>query len=277
MLSAFVPGTRGWRSGTTTKCSASRGTPPEADVKKAYRRLAMKHHPDRNPDNPEAEGSFKEAKEAYEVLSDADKRAAYDQFGHAGVSGSAGHGRRLRRPATRSATSSATCSATSSAPAAAAVATQVFRGADLRYELELSLEQAVAGDSIDLDLPTQVECTRCAGKGAEPGTIADHLQDLRRRGPGARRAGLLLDPADLPELRRRRLADRAARAASARGAAASARSRRCRSKCRPASTTATGSGCRARAKRAATAGRPATSTWTSRSRSIRSSRARART
>jgi DnaJ-class molecular chaperone len=55
----------------------------EADVKKAYRRLAMKHHPDRNPGNPDAEGHFKEAKEAYEVLSDKDKRAAYDRFGHA--------------------------------------------------------------------------------------------------------------------------------------------------------------------------------------------------
>jgi molecular chaperone DnaJ len=141
----------------------------EADIKKAYRRLAMKHHPDRNPGNPEAESSFKECKEAYEILSDGDKRAAYDRFGHAGVSGpqggaggfSAGDafsdlfgevfgdifgaGRRGGR-------------------------NQVFRGADLRYELELSLEQAVAGDSIDLELPTQVECTRCAGKGAEPGT-----------------------------------------------------------------------------------------------------------
>ena len=61
------------------------------ELKKAYRRLAMKHHPDRNPDDPEAEVHFKEAKEAYEVLSDDDKRAAYDRFGHAGVSG-AGQG-----------------------------------------------------------------------------------------------------------------------------------------------------------------------------------------
>ena len=140
----------------------------EADIKKAYRRLAMKHHPDRNPDNPDSEASFKEAKEAYEVLSDAERRAAYDRFGHAGVGGPQGAGggfggadafsdlfgevfgdifgggRRSR--------------------------SQVFRGADLGYELELSLEQAVAGDSVDIDLKTQVECTRCAGKGAEPGT-----------------------------------------------------------------------------------------------------------
>ena len=64
----------------------------EADIKKAYRRLAMKHHPDRNPDDAEAEAAFKEAKEAYEILSDAQKRAAYDQFGHAGVERSAGMG-----------------------------------------------------------------------------------------------------------------------------------------------------------------------------------------
>jgi molecular chaperone DnaJ len=139
----------------------------EADIKKAYRRLAMKHHPDRNPDNPESEGHFKEAKEAYEVLSEPDKRAAYDRFGHAGVNSQPGGGfgggdafndifgdvfgdifgagRRGGR-------------------------SQVFRGADLRYELALSLEQAVAGDSVNLELPTQVECGRCSGKGAEPGT-----------------------------------------------------------------------------------------------------------
>src|SRR5215510_7373620 len=60
------------------------------DIKKAYRKLAMKHHPDRNPDNPKAEERFKEAKEAYEILSDSHKRSAYDQFGHAGVDPSAG-------------------------------------------------------------------------------------------------------------------------------------------------------------------------------------------
>ena len=62
----------------------------EDDIKKAYRRLAMKHHPDRNPDNPKAEAQFKEAKEAYEILCDQNKRAAYDQYGHAGVDPNAG-------------------------------------------------------------------------------------------------------------------------------------------------------------------------------------------
>src|SRR3954470_21855921 len=63
---------------------------PEDEIKKAYRRLAMKYHPDRNPDNPKAEEQFKEAKEAYEILTDTNKRAAYDQFGHAGVDPSVG-------------------------------------------------------------------------------------------------------------------------------------------------------------------------------------------
>ncbi|HWA16514.1 MAG TPA: DnaJ domain-containing protein, partial [Gemmatimonadales bacterium] len=67
-------------------------TATPADIKKSYRRLAMKFHPDRNPDNPKAEESFKEAKEAYEILSDSHKRAAYDQYGHAGVDPSAAAG-----------------------------------------------------------------------------------------------------------------------------------------------------------------------------------------
>ncbi|MFL2553250.1 MAG: molecular chaperone DnaJ [Candidatus Rariloculaceae bacterium] len=137
----------------------------EAELKKAYRRLAMKYHPDRNQDNPEAENKFKEIKSAYEILSDSEKRAAYDQFGHAGVeAGQAGGGggeafgdifgdvfgdifgggRRGR--------------------------SQVFRGADLRYDLELSLEQAISGDSINIDVPTQVECSPCQGSGSAPGT-----------------------------------------------------------------------------------------------------------
>jgi molecular chaperone DnaJ len=138
----------------------------EAEIKKAYRRLAMKLHPDRNPGDHQTEEKFKEAKEAYEVLSDAQKRAAYDQFGHAGVDAASrggpggqgfdprdafgdifgdvfgdifGGGRRGR--------------------------SQVFRGADLRYELELELEQAVFGDTVNLDFATLGECEECHGQG----------------------------------------------------------------------------------------------------------------
>jgi molecular chaperone DnaJ len=141
----------------------------EADVKKAYRRLAMKHHPDRNPSNADAEGNFKEAKEAYEILSDPDKRATYDRFGHAGVSGSQGMGGGFSGGDGFSDIFGDVFGDIFGA-ARRGGRSQVFRGADLRYELELTLEQAVAGDSVNLELPTQAECARCSGKGAEPGT-----------------------------------------------------------------------------------------------------------
>jgi len=141
---------------------------PEAEIKKAYRRLAMKHHPDRNPNNPEAEAQFKEAKEAYEVLCEADKRAAYDRFGHAGVQGNQGGGSGFGGADFNDIFGDVFGDIFGAGRRGGR--SQVFRGADLRYELELSLEQAVAGDSITLDLPTQVECTHCNGQGAEPGS-----------------------------------------------------------------------------------------------------------
>jgi molecular chaperone DnaJ len=141
----------------------------EADLKKAYRRLAMKHHPDRNPGNPEAETHFKEAKEAYEALSDQDKRAAYDRFGHAGLQGGQGGGGFGGGPDAFSDIFGDVFGDIFGAGRRGG-RSQVFRGADLRYELDLTLEQAVAGDSVTLDILAQVECTRCTGKGAEPGT-----------------------------------------------------------------------------------------------------------
>ena len=139
------------------------------EIKKAYRRLAMKHHPDRNTDGDGSDEQFKEAKEAYEVLKDSDKRSAYDRFGHDGVRGGpggqggfgaegfsdifgdvfgdifGGGGRRGGGP-------------------------QVFRGADLGYELRLDLEKAVAGDNVKIDVPTQVACETCSGSGAKKGS-----------------------------------------------------------------------------------------------------------
>jgi molecular chaperone DnaJ len=138
----------------------------EADIKKAYRRLAMKYHPDRNPDDPESEHKFKEAKEAYEVLCDAKKRAVYDQFGHAGLEGNRGGG-------------------FSASEAFGDIfgemfgdifsggqrgRSQVFRGADLRYELELDLEQAVFGTETEIRIPTLAECKICKGSGAAKGS-----------------------------------------------------------------------------------------------------------
>jgi molecular chaperone DnaJ len=137
------------------------------ELKKAYRRLAMKHHPDRNPDDAEAEAKFKEAKEAYEVLSDGQKRAAYDQFGHAGVDQSAGMG------------------GMGGAGGFGDIFGDVFgdifgggrqsrggvyRGADMRYELALSLEEAVRGHSAEISFASMKSCGTCGGDGAKPGT-----------------------------------------------------------------------------------------------------------
>src|SRR5450830_872291 len=107
----------------------------DEDIKKDYRKLAMKFHPDRNPDNKDAEGKFKEAKEAYEVLSDKEKRGTYDAYGHAGVGARAGR-------------------------------SSVYRGADLRYNLEITLEQAARGTETKIRIPTLEECETCQGSGA---------------------------------------------------------------------------------------------------------------
>ncbi|MDX1563579.1 MAG: DnaJ domain-containing protein, partial [Gammaproteobacteria bacterium] len=138
------------------------------EIKKAYRRLAMKFHPDRSQGNPDNEAKFKEAKEAYEVLRDKDKRAAYDQFGHDALKGGAG-------PAGGFGGADAFSDIFGDVfgdifGASRRGGRQVFRGADLRYELELSLEQAVNGDTINIEIPTHVECERCSSSGAEPGS-----------------------------------------------------------------------------------------------------------
>ncbi|MGB6138310.1 MAG: molecular chaperone DnaJ [Shewanella sp.] len=141
----------------------------EREIKKAYKRLAMKFHPDRNPGDKAAEASFKEIKEAYEILTDSDKKAAYDQFGHAGVDPNrGGHGGGQgdfgdifgdvfgdifgggRRGGQR----------------------QAARGSDLRYNLELSLEEAVRGLTKELRIPTLATCDLCDGSGAKKGTSA---------------------------------------------------------------------------------------------------------
>ena len=140
-------------------------TATEVEIKKSYRRLAMKYHPDRCPDDHEAEEKFKECKEAYEVLSDAQKRAIYDQHGHEGLAARGGGG------------------GFSAADAFSDIfgdvfgdifgggrrgGRQVFRGADLRYDLELDLEQAVFGHEAEIEFTTLGECEPCKGSGAEP-------------------------------------------------------------------------------------------------------------
>jgi len=156
----------------------------EQDIKGAYRKLAMKHHPDRNPDDPHAEEKFKEASEAYSVLSDAQKRAAYDRFGHAGVQGAAGQsgfgqegfpdvgdilgdffgfgdlfggggGRRRNR---------------------------AQRGEDVRYDLEIAFEEAVFGLGAEIQVPRMEACDHCKGSGSEPGSGSSTCPTCNGRG-----------------------------------------------------------------------------------------------
>ncbi|HWB96107.1 MAG TPA: molecular chaperone DnaJ, partial [Bryobacteraceae bacterium] len=156
----------------------------DQQIKAAYRKLALQYHPDRNPNNQEAEENFKEAAEAYSVLSDPQKRAAYDRYGHAGLQGTAaasqgfdpgafadfsdilgdffgfgdlfGGGGRRR--------------------------TRAQRGEDVRYDLELSFEEAVFGMSAEIQVPRLERCDRCQGSGAEPGSSATTCPTCHGRG-----------------------------------------------------------------------------------------------
>ena len=142
----------------------------EAVLKSSFRKLAMEHHPDRNGGCEEAAGRFKEINEAYSVLSDPQKRAAYDRFGHAGVNGAAGSGPQFHDVGD--------------------IFNEVFgdvfgdmfggrsgrarggpsRGQDLRYDLEITLEQAYAGSEVEITVPASLNCETCEGSGARPGT-----------------------------------------------------------------------------------------------------------
>jgi molecular chaperone DnaJ len=138
----------------------------EDDLKKAFRRLAMKHHPDRNPDNTECEAHFKEAKEAYEILGDARKRGLYDQHGHAAFEGGPGGGGFHADVG----------------DIFGDIFSDIFgmgggrggraRGADLRYMLELDLEEAVFGVDRPIEIPTLVTCEPCDGSGSSDGKLA---------------------------------------------------------------------------------------------------------
>jgi molecular chaperone DnaJ len=142
----------------------------EAEIKKAYRRLAMKLHPDRNPDDQAAEEKFKECKEACEVLTDAHKRAIYDQYGHAGLEARAG-GRAQGFDASEmfSQAFGEVFGDLFGGGRRGGGGSQVYRGADLRYGLELDLEQAVFGDSVDIEFESLGECDTCKGSGAAAG------------------------------------------------------------------------------------------------------------
>lgn len=156
------------------------------EIKKAYRQLALKYHPDRNPGDKDAEERFKEAAEAYEVLHEADKRRIYDQYGHEGLQGSGfqgfegaddifnsfsdlfgemfgfSSGRRRRRPT---------------------------RGADIRYDQTLTLEEAAAGTEIKLEIPKSERCEQCEGSGAEPGSSPETCSTCGGKGQVYRSQG----------------------------------------------------------------------------------------
>ncbi|MGE3342470.1 MAG: molecular chaperone DnaJ [Vicinamibacterales bacterium] len=161
----------------------------EGDIKSAYRKLALKYHPDRNQGNAEAEEKFKEAAEAYSVLGDADKRARYDQFGHAGVSGAApggpgfnadifgdfsdilgdffGFGGGARRGGPT-------------------------RGSDLRYDLEIAFEESFAGVETPIQIPREEGCEPCSGTGAAPGTTRETCPQCGGRGQLRYQQGFLV-------------------------------------------------------------------------------------
>jgi molecular chaperone DnaJ len=143
----------------------------EEDIKKSYRKLAMKFHPDRNPDSKDGEEKFKEAKEAYEVLSDADKRKAYDAYGHQGVNpqmGGMGPGDAAGFGGFAEAFGDIFSDIFGAGQGRGR--SSVFRGADLRYNLEVSLEQAARGTSTKIRIPTMETCETCHGSGAKAGT-----------------------------------------------------------------------------------------------------------
>lgn len=138
------------------------------EIKKAYRRLAMKYHPDRNPGDEDAIEHFKEVQTAYDVLSDSQKRQAYDRFGHAGVEGAASGG--AHPGGGFGGFGDIFDSVFGDIFGGGGRGEQMFRGADLRYDLELSLEEAVAGTTVKIRVPNLVACEACDGSGAKPGS-----------------------------------------------------------------------------------------------------------
>lgn len=139
------------------------------EIKRAYRQMALRYHPDRNPDDPDAEQKFKEAAEAYDVLRDPEKRSRYDTFGHEGVNGG-GFGAFSNTEDIFSHFSDIFGDLFGfSMGGAARGGSRAQAGANLRYNLSISLRQAAKGDSITLKIPKRVTCPECDGSGAAPG------------------------------------------------------------------------------------------------------------
>ena len=160
----------------------------DEDIKKAYRKLAMKYHPDRNPDNKASEDKFKEVQKAYDILSDKEKKTAYDQYGHAGVDpnmGSGGFGGGFSGAQGfdfGDIFSQMFGGAPGGGGSGGSARQQSQQGADLQYGLEISLEEAAAGVKKRIMVPTHEECDLCHGSGAKPGTSASTCSTCRGSG-----------------------------------------------------------------------------------------------
>lgn len=139
------------------------------EIKSAYRKLAFQFHPDRNPDDKEAEGKFKEAAEAYEVLRDEQKRGRYDQFGHAGMDNN-GYSGFSNNEDIFGAFSDIFGEFFGFAGGGAGARNRPQQGSDLRYNLSVSFEQAARGAEVDITIPVDVPCSECGGTGADPST-----------------------------------------------------------------------------------------------------------
>jgi molecular chaperone DnaJ len=177
----------------------------DQQIKSAYRKLALKHHPDRNPGDREAEGRFKEAAEAYAVLADRDKRSLYDRFGHAGVTGAGGG------PGGIDPTIFADFSDIFAGLGETFGFGDIFgarrrrggpqRGSDLRYDLEISFEESATGTDTTIQIPREETCETCKGSGAAPGTSAETCNQCRGSGQLRYQQGFLTVARPCPNCR----------------------------------------------------------------------------
>src|SRR5439155_25062718 len=183
---------------------------PEEEVKRAYRKLAVKYHPDKNPDDPHAEEKFKELGEAYDVLMDADKRAAYDRFGHAAFSQGIGRGAGgfhdpfdiFREVFGGGGGGGGGIFETFFGGGVTADREGRQRGSDLRYDMQITLEEAAFGVDKKIEVRKLDTCAKCNGKGAEPGSRTGNCPTCGGRGQVISSRGFFQGSQTCPRCRR---------------------------------------------------------------------------